>query len=350
MKISEIIESWYKKNKRDLPWRRTSDPYKIWLSEVILQQTRVSQGLSYYLRFTEKWPDVHSLAAANEEEVMKVWQGLGYYSRARNLHFAAKQVVEEFDGVFPSNYKDLLRLKGVGNYTAAAVVSIVYGESIPVVDGNVARVISRLFAIEIPVNSREGEKQVQELALELLNQKHPGDHNQAMMEFGALQCKPGIPSCGSCPLQHHCNAYASGMVEKIPVKQKKKSPVTRYFYYFIIRSQEHIFIRQRTGNDIWRKLYEFPLLESPQRLKEENLLRRISPFIGRSPGKINISNISQEIRHQLTHRTIVARFIHIEIAAPLETDRHRDWVKVSEKELNKYPLPRLIDRYLEVLK
>ena len=348
MKISNIILIWYKKNKRDLPWRTSNDPYNIWLSEVILQQTQVKQGLSYYLRFIERWPDVSSLASATEEEVLKEWQGLGYYSRARNLHTAANQVMVDYGGVFPCSYEELINLKGVGKYTAAAVSSIACGEAVPVVDGNVSRVLSRLFAFQEPVNTGRGLSQIESFARELLDDDSPGEYNQALMEFGALHCKPVGPDCRGCPLNHLCAAYQQDDVSHYPVKVKKKPSRQRFFYYLIISHRGKVYMQQRNDNDIWRKLYEFPLMETDEKLSEEELIKRVPRFTGLSPEKIHIEKISPEIKHILTHRTIIARFIHVEIPADVGPLNGRNLLHISDSEVDALPVPRLIDRYIDL--
>lgn len=348
MKISNIILLWYKKNKRDLPWRTSNDPYKIWLSEVILQQTQVKQGLSYYLRFIQRWPDVPSLALATEEEVLKEWQGLGYYSRARNLHTAANQVMADYGGVFPCTYEELIKLKGVGKYTAAAVSSIACGEVVPVIDGNVSRVLSRLFAVQEPVNTGRGMSQIASFAGELLDADSPGEYNQALMEFGALQCTSFSPDCRECPLNHLCEAYQQDDVSHYPVKVKKKPSRRRFFYYLIISYRGKVYMQQRNDNDIWQKLYEFPLMETDGKLSEEELIKLVPGFTGLSPEKILIEKISPEIKHILTHRTIIARFIHVEIPADVEPLNGAEWLHVSDSELDLLPVPRLIDRYVKL--
>src|ERR1041385_985871 len=256
MDFSQILLSWYARNRRDLPWRKTRDPYKIWLSEVILQQTRVQQGLPYYLAFVKKCPDVKKLAAAPEDEVVKLWQGLGYYSRARNLHAAAKMVVKDFAGKFPGNYEDLRKLKGIGDYTAAAIASLSFDERKAVVDGNVYRVLSRIFGIEDAIDSTVGKKIFSELANELISQKFPADHNKAIMEFGALQCVPKNPDCKNCPFVLHCYAQKKKIIHLFPLKSKKTKITDRFFYYLVIRHKGHIYIKQRTGKDIWKGLFD----------------------------------------------------------------------------------------------
>jgi A/G-specific adenine glycosylase len=346
MKISEIISEWYKKNKRDLPWRKTTDPYCIWVSEIILQQTRVDQGLEYYYRFIERFPDLHSLAGADEEEVIKLWQGLGYYSRARNLLFAAKQIIELYDGIFPSDYLTLLKLKGVGPYTAAAISSFSFNEPVAVVDGNVSRVLSRLFVISEPVNSTSGEKLIWKLAGEILDKKNPGEHNQAIMEFGALQCRPGKPNCHICPLQDKCEAFQIGKVQDFPVKLKKGLVKKRYFIYLIMNQSGYTYINKRTGDDIWKKMYEFPLIEQAEHMNEEGLEINIGEYAGLKKTDFSILAVSKPVKHQLSHRIIYAQFVHLKILNVQYTG-HSNWKKIVSDEISKYPLPRLIDRYLE---
>ncbi|MGW8315652.1 MAG: A/G-specific adenine glycosylase [Bacteroidales bacterium] len=351
MKIGGKIRAWYEKNQRDLPWRGTHDPYRIWLSEVILQQTRVDQGLDYYYRFLSAFPDVAALAAASEDEVLKLWQGLGYYSRARNLHHAAREIVDAWGGRLPDSYEGWLKVKGVGAYTASAIASICFGEPHAVVDGNVSRVIARLYGVESPVDSTEGAKEIAALADCLLNRKDPGTHNQAMMEFGALQCVPRGPDCNCCTVRRDCQAFLSGRVELLPVKRPKKRPVDRFFYYYImVRGRETILTR-REENDIWRSLYQFPVVESEEPLGEEELLgcrvRKLLKDV--APEKITIRSISDSIRHQLTHRTIHARFIHV------DTERWPrpmpdGWIPILTRNLDDFPVPRLINRYMEVVK
>lgn len=356
MKISEIIISWYKKNERDLPWRRTSDPYLIWLSEIILQQTRVNQGKSYYEKFAKRFPDVESLAEADEEEVLLLWQGLGYYSRARNMHYAARQIMTEFGGKFPADYVSLLRLKGVGSYTAAAIASIALGEAASVVDGNVSRVISRLYAIHEPVNSTKGGRMIQELADELLDAHDPGTHNQAVMEFGALQCIPVNPDCEVCPAKIQCHAYANGQVKDLPVKLKKAQVKSRYFYYSVIEQNGYTYINKRTGNDIWKSLFEFPMVETGRELEAKEVVKKAVEMVavkvkmeakhndGVNQESIRVTKVSQLVKHVLSHRYIFARFVHMELPAELKV--HGAWLKVKSEDLEHYPLPRLIDRYL----
>lgn len=352
MKISEIIIGWYKKNARDLPWRNTDDPFLIWMSEIILQQTRVNQGLSYYIKFAARFSDVRSLAEADEQEVMRLWQGLGYYSRARNMLFAARQVMDEYEGKFPADHKTLLQLKGIGPYTAAAIASIAYNEAVAVVDGNVSRVLSRLFAVKEPVNSTLGIRTIQEMADEILDTKDPGTHNQALMEFGALQCLPVNPDCDACPAKLQCMAYAENIVKELPVKLKTVKVKSRYFYYVLIEDGGHIYFRKRTGDDIWKSLFEFPMFESAKEMSDGELLRELislPELEGLDGVAYSIHKISDQIKHVLTHRNIFARFVHVEVQKGV-LDVPGDWVKVPIQDIDNYPLPRLIDRYISIQK
>ncbi len=346
MKISEIISGWYKKNRRDLPWRKTTDPYKIWLSEIILQQTRVNQGLDYYRRFLANFPDIASLASADLQEVLKLWQGLGYYTRARNLHKAARQITRDHHGVFPDNYEDIIALSGIGKYTAAAIASFAYGKPYSVVDGNVSRVISRLFAVKDPVNMGKGSKIIEKLADEIMDRENPGDHNQAMMEFGALQCIPVNPNCEVCPLNVHCQAFSKSMVGQLPAKKKKTAVRKRYFTYFIITNGDSIYLGKRTSDDIWNQLYEFPLMESEKLPPEQEVIDHLLQMTNLSAELITVVKRSDVIRHQLTHQLIYARFIHIIASRPPQFPGKK-WNAIPVHELHDLPLPRLIDRYLE---
>lgn len=270
--FSNAIENWYKEYKRELPWRDSADPYVIWISEIILQQTRVVQGYDYFVRFMKRFPDVATLAEADEDEVMKYWQGLGYYSRARNLHAAAKSM----NGVFPKTYPEVRALKGVGEYTAAAICSFAYNMPYAVVDGNVYRVLSRYLGIDTPIDSTEGKKLFAAVADELLDRKNPALYNQAIMDFGAIQCSPQTPNCMFCPLADSCAALAKGTVAELPVKQHKIKTTNRYFNYIYVRMGVHTFINKRTGNDIWRNLFELPLIETPVAIQILSAQQRLS--------------------------------------------------------------------------
>jgi A/G-specific adenine glycosylase len=374
MKIGGILGGWFEKNKRELPWRLTDDPYRVWISEVILQQTRVDQGLSYYNNFISTFPDVETLATAQQEEVLKIWQGLGYYSRARNLHQAAKDIAGRQKGAFPGNYNDLLKLKGVGPYTAAAIASICFGEAKAVVDGNVSRVIARLFGVEDPINRPAGERQIALLAQEVMDEAmintqddnpfDPGTHNQAVMEFGALHCTPTSPACHECPLSRVCMALLSGKVEQLPLKIKGKKPVAQWFYFYIIKDQKEVILTKRDNKGIWASLYQFPLAECGGPHTEEEMMGSLWRNTMYQPDKEDLSQsvneeafgpnptftgISAPIVHQLTHRTIHARFIHLELKN-LYAGLPEGWIRVKLDEVDQYPLPRLIHRYLESVK
>lgn len=299
MIFSHLLLAWFSNNSRDLAWRKDRNPYFIWLSEIILQQTRVEQGLPYFLKFIEKYPTVKDLAIANEDEILKLWQGLGYYSRARNLHFAAQYIENELDGIFPKTYKELLLLKGVGEYTAAAIASIAYKEAVPAIDGNVLRVISRLFNIEEPVDSSKGKKIIKDLMFEIIDKNNPGDFNQAVMELGALVCKPKNPDCNQCPLQEHCLALANNNVLNLPIKSKKIKIKNRYLNYFLFIDENGFLLEQRTNKDIWKNLYQFPLIES------EHLSNETKEKWGIE--KENLS-LKKEIIHKLTHQILHIRF------------------------------------------
>ena len=340
--FTQKIYKWYINNKRDLPWRETSDPYKIWISEIILQQTRVVQGMSYYNRFVEKFPTVFDLACASEDTVLKLWQGLGYYSRARNLHATAKLIVKEHKGIFPNDYKSILSLKGIGNYTAAAIASIAFNLPNAAVDGNIYRVISRYFGIITPIDSQKGKTEIQKIANDLITVKNPGFHNQAFMEFGALQCLPKSPDCNSCPLQETCYSAKSGLTDQIPVKEKKVKQRTRFFYYYIIENKNTILLEKRIGNDIWKNLHQLPLIESESELSEIEIIKMKTPVNNHE--NVNLKSISGSVKHILTHQTIYARFIHIEAEDFLPNDSN--FIKVNKKDIYKFAVPRLLENYL----
>lgn len=346
IEIRQLLSSWYIVNKRDLPWRDTRDPYLIWISEVILQQTRVVQGYDYYLRFTTNYPDVKSLASADEQDILRLWQGLGYYSRARNLHNAAKAIVEQFEGIFPDNYKDILSLKGVGEYTAAAISSFSFKLPYAVVDGNVYRVLSRLYGIDEPIDTGKGKKLFAELAQELLDEKHPDVHNQAVMELGALQCVPVNPICADCPLSELCVAYASGSVSGLPVKQGKTKIKERFFNYLDIRFETNIFLNKRTGNDIWKNLYELPLIETERDLEWEEL-QELPEWkdIFKKVGVLQINPVSINHKHVLSHRIIYAKFYRVIVENDLFLKNKYTRAEVSE--LHEYPISRLVEKYFE---
>jgi A/G-specific adenine glycosylase len=339
--------SWYDENKRDLPWRGTDDPYLVWVSEIILQQTRVSQGWDYYVRFIRRFPNVASLANANEEEVLKLWQGLGYYSRARNMHAAAKDIVSRFNGKFPTSHTDILSLKGIGEYTAAAISSIAFNEPHVAVDGNVLRVIARLFEVEEPVQSTKGKRIVKELTKELLPEERPGAFNQAIMDLGSLICIPRQPRCGDCPLANSCMVYATGRTEELPIRIKKKKTRRRYFTYLHIRQNGNTYIRRRTDNDIWRNLYEFPLIETDKPIEIEELLQNDEyNQLFRETTLLAIDG-PFTYKHQLTHQQIHANFYRLTMEKGAVHAFMDQYKQIVEEEIERYPISRLMHKYIE---
>lgn len=345
--ISSLLISWYADNKRELPWRQTKDPYIIWISEIILQQTRVVQGHPYFLRFLEAFPDVLSLARATEDEVLKVWQGLGYYSRARNLHAAARHIATHFEGQFPRSYTDIASLKGVGEYTAAAIVSFAYGMPYAVVDGNVSRVISRLFAIDDPIDITLGKKRINSLAHEMLNPARADLHNQSIMELGALICTPLSPKCADCPLLYKCMAYGEKKVLEFPVKTKTTKVRNRYFHYFFIESEGCTYLKKRTENDIWKNLHEFPSMETPKETPLEKLLveKGFNTVLGNYVEDITAHH---QLKHVLSHQLIYATFYKVRVRSDFKHYAQKNgYIEISPSEIDAYAVSRLIHRYLE---
>ncbi|MBS1546828.1 MAG: A/G-specific adenine glycosylase [Bacteroidetes bacterium] len=339
--FSRLLLPWYRENHRSLPWRGTHDPYRIWLSEVILQQTRVDQGLGYWLRFTERWPTVAALAKAREDEVLKMWQGLGYYSRARNLLAAAKQVMQVHGGQFPGSHKELLRMRGVGDYTASAIASICFGMPDAVVDGNVYRVLARCFGIATPIDSTAGRKQFKALATELLDPKHPGDHNQAVMELGATVCTPKKPKCKECPLRAKCVAYALGKTDALPVKQGKAKTRHRYFNYLHISTPNGLYMQQRGPGDIWQGLFELPLIESDKPLDRQGMARQVEEKLGKG---WTLREKLERPRHILSHQVIHA--VIWQAVPPGRFAPPPQWRAVSLRAMHKLAVPRLIEGWL----
>ncbi|OGS69419.1 MAG: A/G-specific adenine glycosylase [Flavobacteria bacterium RIFCSPLOWO2_12_FULL_35_11] len=340
MIFSKQLRYWYLQNKRNLPWRSTLNPYTIWLSEIILQQTRVDQGMSYYFKFIKKFPSVFDLAAASEEQVLKLWQGLGYYSRARNLHFSAKYIVNELNGEFPTTYNELLKLKGVGDYTASAIASICFNEPTAVVDGNVYRVLSRYFGLDTAINSSAGIKEFKQLAQQLIDEENPGTHNQAIMEFGALMCKPNNPDCTICPLNNSCYALSKNSIKDLPVKEKKAKIKTRHFNYIVIQSSDHKtkIVKRETG--IWQNLYEFPLVESSNFIDEKQLIEHeiFKELFYNMETTVELFD-KEVLVHKLTHQHIYTKFWVVTTTASANFALSWDAVK-------KYPVPALIDNFL----
>lgn len=345
--FSKKITTWYQQNKRDLPWRNTKDPYLIWLSEIILQQTRVDQGMAYYLKFSKEFPTVKHLAKAENEKVMKLWQGLGYYSRARNLHTTAKIITDNYKGKFPDQYNDILLLKGVGEYTAAAIASFAFNKPHAVVDGNVYRVLSRVFGIETPIDSTQGKKEFYALANELIDKKNPATHNQAIMEFGAIQCKPVSPDCSICSLNTMCFAYSKKRISELPVKEKKIKVRNRYFNYIVLNHKTNTAINKRTEKDIWTNLYDFPLIETNKELNEEQFLRsqEWKNFIVNT--KHTVKSVSASYKHILSHQKIYARFWEIDCENSFEKLLSETCITIRKKDIHKYAVPRLIENYIE---
>lgn len=341
-KFSEKLIAWYDKNKRELPWRNTDNPYYIWLSEIILQQTRVDQGLPYYYKFVETFPKIQDLANADQDEVLRLWQGLGYYSRGRNLHFTAKMVVHEFNGKFPTNYDDLIRLKGVGAYTAAAISSFCANQHKAVVDGNVYRVLARYFGLESDTTLAATQKEFQALAQQLLPVKHPGKHNQAIMEFGALQCVPRNPDCNACPLQSSCYAFKYEKVSDLPYKSNKVKVKVRYFTYLVLKLHDSTFIKRRPAGDIWEGLYEFPLIENKEDMDEETILNSQDFNLFVKKGNYKIIRFSKQYKHQLSHQTLFCRFVEIDIKKGTKIN---GFDRVLWDDLELYPKPILIQNY-----
>ena len=346
MHFSNQVINWYRHNGRDLPWRNSSNPYEIWISEIILQQTRVNQGLFYYERFIRRFPDIASLSEASEDEVLKYWQGLGYYQRARNLHATARLIVSLYKGVFPSDYHTVLSLKGVGEYTAAAICSFAYNQPYAVVDGNVFRLLSRLFGIPIPIDSGEGKKKFTELAQALLDVNQPAVYNQAVMELGAMVCTPFSPACQECPLQEGCHAYAHRSWSDFPVKKQKTKQHNRYFYYFYITGKNgKIFLHKREKKDIWQNLYELPLIETdgivPDELSQQEIVGRLTE-LGFSD--IVIKKTHPVIKHVLSHQNIHARFWEIE--ADYNRDGNTLFLEIEPSTIENYAVSRLTDIFL----
>lgn len=342
--FSDKLVKWYRENKRSLPWRNTSDPYKIWLSEIILQQTRVSQGLPYYRQFISRYPDIRALAEAPEQEVLRLWQGLGYYTRARNLHKCAKAIVKQHAGKFPRSYRELLVLPGIGEYTAAAIASFAYNEPVAVVDGNVFRILSRIFGIDTAVNTPDGRKTFALLATQLISKTDPALHNQAVMEFGALFCTPVNPKCADCGFKETCFAFQHDLVSQLPFKTAKKKSRNRYFFYLVIEKNKSLLMKRRDERDIWHGLFDFPLIEKSRAVKPENVVadaRRQKWFRGASD-----ITISKKYRHILSHQVIYCRFITVKALqnAPIAPQALAFY---TPRQVARLPKPALISRFLD---
>ncbi|HLP20336.1 MAG TPA: A/G-specific adenine glycosylase [Chitinophagales bacterium] len=342
--FTRLLLTWNKeKNTRQMPWKGEKNPYYIWLSEIILQQTRVEQGLPYFVRFKTKYPTVKQLALAKEDEVMKLWQGLGYYSRARNLHETAKNIHQNFKGIFPNTFDELVKLKGVGDYTASAIASFAFDEKKAVVDGNVIRVLSRVFGIETPFDTTAGKKQFAQLAQELIDDNEPGAYNQAIMDFGAVVCTPQSPKCDTCLLNKICFARQHGLVNELPYREKRTKILPRYFTYLYIKSKNELVIEKRTGNDIWKNLYQLPLVETAKPIKKD-FHKLLAGAIGTK--EFEIKSYSKEIAQLLSHRKIHFRFVEIELA-DFKSFNPEGSQKVKLKDLNRYAFPKTIHEFLQ---
>lgn len=340
--FSSKLLKWYNLNKRTLPWRQTQNPYFIWLSEIILQQTRVEQGMPYYLKFAKAFPTIQDLATATEDEVLKLWQGLGYYSRARNMHATARYIVDCCGGEFPSEYKKVLDLKGVGEYTAAAIVSFAYNKPYATVDGNVFRVLSRIFGVEEYIDTGKGKKLFTELANELIDEEIPGEYNQAIMDFGSLQCVPKSPDCEKCPFADQCVAYNHKTIDSFPRKKGKILVRNRFFNYLDISIDNNLFLRKREDNDIWKGLYEFPLIETDERKTFDQLILEVEyKNIASDLGQIRLIK-TREFKHVLSHQIIHAIFYKLEV----EQFNNMNYLKINRTELDDYGVSRLIEKYL----
>ena len=342
MSFSNVLIKWYLQNKRDLPWRNTTNPYPIWLSEIMLQQTRVAQGMPYFLSFTTAFPTVFDLAAASEEQVLKLWQGLGYYSRARNLHKTAQYIATELNGIFPDNYNDLLKLKGIGDYTAAAIASFAYNEVVPVVDGNVFRVLSRYFDIETDIAPASAKKEFAALAFELMPKDNPAIFNQAIMEFGALQCVPKSPNCSICVFNESCAALQKKKVDQLPVKSKKLKVRNRYFNYIVASDEnENTIIQKRTSKGIWHNLYEFPLLETEKEEDFDFVSEQIQNEYFKDNGISSILETNDKsIVHKLSHQHLHIKFWKVTIKGSVKEG-------INQETLKTFPFPIVIHNFIE---
>lgn len=340
MLFTNLLLQWYLQNKRDLPWRKTTDPYPIWLSEIMLQQTRVAQGMPYFLSFMERFPTVFDLAKADEEHVLKLWQGLGYYSRARNMHKTAQIIASEYNGNFPNNYTDLLKLKGIGDYTAAAIASFAFNEVVPVVDGNVFRVLSRYFDVETDTSSATAKKEFAALAKELMPTNNPALFNQAIMEFGALQCVPKNPDCSICIFSSSCAALQKNKVHLLPIKTKKTKVRNRYFHYLIFQDNDNTtIINKRTEKGIWHNLYEFPVIETEQATSQETIIAKIKSDFH----DLDITDVfafEDPIVHKLSHQHLSISFYKVSVSKKLVGG-------IDLKSIEQFPFPIVIFNFIK---
>ncbi len=344
--FSRLLLRWNRqKNKRQMPWKGEKDPYKIWLSEIILQQTRVEQGLAYYHRFVENFPDIHQLANAPDSEVFKLWEGLGYYTRCRNLIATARYISKELQGKFPDTYEEIKSLKGIGPYTAAAISSFAFNLPYAVVDGNVFRVLSRVFGIHKPIDSTEGKKYFTQLANGILDKKKPGIYNQAIMDFGAIICKPAVPLCNECVFKKTCFAFLHNKINVLPVKEKKIRIKKRWFYYLVIEHQHKIAIQQRIEKDIWNQLYEFPMIEMGEEATAEEIILQAEKLNLLQKKNYELVTVSPLFKQQLSHQLIAGQFIKIKLTGKPLLKKNQLWV--TNKQLKKFAFPRFINHYLD---
>jgi A/G-specific adenine glycosylase len=342
MIVSQSLLKWYRSNKRYLPWRETKNPYYIWLSEIILQQTRVNQGFAYYKRFIEKYPSLNELSNATPEDVLLLWQGLGYYSRARNVHKAARILTEKYSGKFPQTYDKLLALPGIGEYTAGAIASLAFDQPVVAIDGNVHRVLARYVGIDSSIHSSKGKTDFRNAAEELLDRNNPGEHNQAMIELGALICLPVNPKCNECPIIDGCFANKSGRISDLPLKSKKSGMHYRYFFYIVLTLNNKIVLKQRPENDIWALLYDFPLIERSKPIPLKALIKSQEWKAIFRGSEYKILAVSPTYKHVLSHQIIFASFVEVEIMNPVKLNAA---IEINMEDISRYPLPRLIDKY-----
>jgi A/G-specific adenine glycosylase len=345
MDFTKTIIQWYAKNKRELPWRETSNPYHIWVSEVILQQTRVAQGISYYFQFLKEFPSIINLANAPEDEVLKVWQGLGYYTRARNMQKAAKWLVANSNAQLPSEYDELLKIPGLGPYSAGAIASFAFGKPVPAIDGNVYRIISRVFGVFASPLNASGQKEFRGIVIDLMPNEDPATFNQALLDFGALQCAPKGPSCTICPFSSICYAYRNNLVGSLPVKAKKLKVRDRFFTYVIIKKGQYVYIAKRKERDIWHSLYQFPLIETSSPIPFDQLINSAEwkKIVGK--GAVYIHSISPAVTHKLSHQTLSIQFIMVNINKP-SAYLKKNFIMVTTENIGKYSVPVVIDNFV----
>ncbi|MCZ4693084.1 A/G-specific adenine glycosylase [Ancylomarina euxinus] len=343
--LNSKIINWYEFNKRDLPWRNTSDPYKIWISEIMLQQTQVVTVVDYYLRFINSFPSISALASANEQEVLNHWQGLGYYSRARNLHSAAKSIKDNYKGVFPDSFDEIIKLKGIGVYTASAISAFAFHLPYAAVDGNVYRVLSRLFGVSESTSSPKGKKEFQALADELMADAPPHIYNQAIIEFGALQCTAKNPDCEVCPLQAQCFAYINKQQDVLPAKKKKVKVIDRFFYYLYIYNDTRFLLQQRGERDIWRNLFEFPLIEADNKIELVDLINSEAWETLLKDIKVEVTERKITKTHKLSHQNLHIEFVHVRIEN-YEFEKFKSLISVDKEVAMNYPMPKPIEMYL----